>query len=375
MTILSNGFTGLVPTEPLVWQGRKKHAVNGNGHHGHNGHAPHPRLTDVEELRRCAWEIGEQRATDAYHPAGNHVGLAMVAPGQGFAHWRILPDWVERTAWHKGNAWQHCRLVLRLYDVSCIEFNGFNAHRIVDHTLPGVCGQQFFKLPRPGTWELGEVGFLLRSGEFVPAARSQVVPFAPDAPSSRGSHAALLVTEAGKVEDIGNLWDQERVLRERRQPRLRTPLRTAAFAFASLGSGHDGWLATFVSELAAGQCAQGHEAHVFVPASDQFNSDRQVNGVHYHPLEVCLDGTPVDHARAFGQVAEKRLSELPPFDVIHLPRMADRGWCRCQWADRLSPCCPSVRSRRRAAMARPPANCRWKSRKPSASWRKTRPVC
>ena len=34
--------------------------------------------------------------------------------------------------------------------------------------------------------------------------------------------------------------------------------------------------AQFVSELAAGQSAQGHEIHVFVPASTAFSAYRQV---------------------------------------------------------------------------------------------------
>jgi glycogen(starch) synthase len=324
MTVLGNAVVEAVSAESPAWEGHRPPAVNGNGHangnghNGHNGHVPHLRPTDPEFLRRFAWDIGEARAAEGYEPAVNHVGLAAVAPYQGFAHWRIRQDWVDRTAWDKGHAWQNCRLVLRLYDVSHIHFNGLNAHRMQDHTLPGLCGQLFFKVPRPGTWELAEVGFLLRSGEFVPAARSQAVPFAPDTGSPRGSHAALLVTGAGRVEEVGNLWDQERILRERRNPKLRVPLRTAAFAFAALGSGHEGWLATFVSELAAGQCAQGHEVHVFVPASDAFQADRQVAGVHYHPLEMSWEGTVVDHARAFGQAAEKRLQDFPAFDLVHL---------------------------------------------------------
>jgi glycogen(starch) synthase len=241
-----------------------------------------------------------------------------VAPYQGFAHWRILQEWVDRTAWQRGDGWHHCRLVLRLYDVTCIEFNGFNAHRMQDVPLPGLCGQTFFKLPRSGTWELAEVGFVLRSGEFLPAARSRAVPFSPDCGASRGSNAALLVTAPGRVEEIGNLWDQERILRERRRPRLRTPLRIAAFTFAAQAAGHEGALAHFVSEVAAGQCAQGHDVHVFAPASAAFHADRQVAGVHYHPLEVCLDGTVLDQAHAFGHVAEKRILDLPPFDVVHL---------------------------------------------------------
>jgi glycosyltransferase involved in cell wall biosynthesis len=315
MTILNNGFHDLAPVEAQPRQprrpaaaGREKPAVNGH----------RPQRPDQEFLRRCAWEIGEGHPADAYTPPESHVGLAMVCPAEGFAHWRILPEWVDRTARQKGHAWHHCRPVLRLYDVSFIHFNGFNAHRIQDHTLPRLEGQLFFRLPRPGTWQLAEVGFLLRNGEFVPAARSRAVAFAPNTGSSRGSHAALLVDGQGGVEEVGNLWEQERILRERRQPRLRRPLRLAAFAFAALASGQDGPAARFVSELAAGQAAQGHEAHLFIPASDALPEPRQVDGVHYHPLPVGPEGTPVERALAFGRAAEDRLRDLPPFDLVHL---------------------------------------------------------
>jgi glycogen(starch) synthase len=242
----------------------------------------------------------------------------MVSPCQGFAHWRIPGEWVDRTARGRGGAWHHCRPVLRLYDVSYLEFNGFNAHSMADHTLPGLCGSMFVKLSRPGTWQLAEVGFLLRSGEFIPAARSQPVPFAPDAPSGRRGAAALFVQGPGRVEEVGNVWDQERVVRERRRPRLRAPLRLAAFAFASLETGADGPLAKFVSELAAGQRARGHEVHLFLPAAADFTTPREAAGVLHHPLDVRPGGSPLEVARSFTEAAAGRLRELPPFDLLHL---------------------------------------------------------
>jgi glycogen(starch) synthase len=313
MNTLSNGLLQGPVTLAPAWTKRTSIPPDKPGP---NGHACQDQTIDVDFLRRCAWEIGERRAADHFTPPASHVGLAMVTPYQGFAHWRILPEWVDATARQRGSAWHDCRLVLRLYDVSYIVFNGLNAHQIHDHPLPSLCGQRFFKLSRPGTWQLAEVGFVLRNGEFIPAARSQTVSFAPDSPSPRGGQTALLVN--GRVEEIGNVWEQERILWERRQPRLRQPLRIAAFAFASLATGQDGPLARFVAELAAGQCARGHEVHVFVPSSASFNADRQEAGVHYHPLAFLQDGTPLEVARAYGHAAEERLRKEPPFDLVHL---------------------------------------------------------
>ena len=276
-----------------------------------------PRPLDAEALRRHAWEIGERHAADGYTPSGNHVALAAVSPYQGFVHWRLLHSWIEQTAGQRGGAWHDCRMVLRIYDVSFIEFNGLNAHHQFDIEIQELCGQRFFSLPRPGTWQVAEVGFRLCSGEFIPAARSHVVPFAADAVSPRSSHAALLVDEYGRVEEVGNLWEHEQILNERRKPKLRAPLRIATFALEALPAGHDGPLARFVSELAAGQCGQGHEVHVFLPATAALEEPRQIDGVFYHPLEVRENGSPVNRAVGFARAAEKCLRELPPFDLFH----------------------------------------------------------
>jgi glycogen(starch) synthase len=285
-----------------------------------------------ELLRAFAWDMGERRTAERFTPTDNHVGLAHVSPTQGFAHWRIKQEWIDDAAQRRGHDWEHCRLVLRLYDVSFIEFNGLNAHQIQDHVLPSICGHMFFKLPRPGSWQLAEAGFLLRNGEFMPAARSTVAAFSPESPSSHASQAALLVNARGQVEEIGNVWDQERILRERCQPRLRRSLRLAAFAFAAQHVGHEGGLAQFVSELAAGQSAQGHEVHVFMPACENFQDYRQVAGVHYQPIAMSLKGPPLDLAKRFGKTAEKRLREFPPFDSMHMHEwmtgfVRSRGQC------------------------------------------------
>ncbi len=273
---------------------------------------------DVEFLRRCAWEIGERRAAEGYAPQVNHVGLAMVNPTQGFIHWHILPEWVEQARERSRDSWHHCRMVVRLYDVSYVHFTGLNAHRIQDHPLPALCGQLFFPVPGgAASWQLAEVGFLLRNGEFLPAARSQVAQFARDSASPHCDHTALLVDNERNVEEVGNVWDQEKFLAERNTPRLRSPLRIGSFAFESLASGQDTGLARFVSELAAAQCALGHEVHVFVPANDEFTADLMRGDVHYHPLRVPPTESCLEAAREFALSAEQVLDEFPPFDLIN----------------------------------------------------------
>jgi glycosyltransferase involved in cell wall biosynthesis len=297
-----------------------------NGHHterteSRNGYHPviaPTRPLDQETLRQVAWDIGEQRPADHYLPSENHVGLVSVHPYQGCLHWRIRQDWIDEQIRRRGPAWQNCTLVARIYDVSFIEFNGLNAHHMFDVNLSAIAGHCFFNLARPGTWQLAEVGFRLRNGEFVPAARSHIVPFPSDSVSSRHSHAGLLVDESGAVKEVGNLWEQERVLLEHRKPKIERPLRIAALAFESLATGQQGPLARFVSELATGKANQGHEVHLFVPATADFKGDRSVNNVVYHPLEVSREGGPLDVALRYARAAEEGMRTIGDFDLIHL---------------------------------------------------------
>ncbi|MBN2021574.1 MAG: glycosyltransferase [Pirellulales bacterium] len=269
---------------------------------------------DAEYLRGTAWEISERRPADAFAPLANHVALAMVHPCRGFAHWRISHEWIDDTSRRRADVWRHCRMVLRLYDVSYITFDGLNANRVQDHPLPGIRGQMFFDLPHAGSWQLAEVGFLLSNGEFIPAARSHTVSFPRASASSHGAQDALLVDDNMQVEPIGNLWDQENILKERRSPKLRRPLHIAVLCLTLDQAGPP----EFIRKLATGLGESGHDVHVLAPASDGFTASQTAHGVHFHPIDVRLDGELQDVADAFRRAAQRRLAELPPLDVMHV---------------------------------------------------------
>jgi glycosyltransferase involved in cell wall biosynthesis len=269
-------------------------------------------------LRACAWQVAEHKPAEGYVPQNSHCALAIISPTQGFAHWRMLQDWIDKTAREKGGAWHHCRMVLRLYDVSYINFNGLNAHRIQDISIHHICGHCLFGLPRAGTFQLAEAGFLLRDGEFIAAARSHVVQFPPAGVSPRTDHAALLVDGKFRIETVSNLWEQENILSQRRKPRLRERQRIATFAFEAEACGHQGPQAKFATELAAGQARLGHDVHVFVPGNETFSAARSVNGVNYHPLDVPACDSPIERALAYARAAENHLRDMAGFNLFHL---------------------------------------------------------
>jgi glycosyltransferase involved in cell wall biosynthesis len=326
MSIFNPAF---VEAPALAAKARPGEAVNGqanghahgplNGHSNGYAHGPAPAPPpDAEALRRAGWDVGAARPAEKYTPDGCHIGLAMVSPCEGFAHWRVLHGWVEQTAGRKGGAFRDCRMVVRVYDVSCVEFNGFNAHRIQDIRIEHLTGQLFFRLPRAGTSQLAEVGFVLKSGEFVPAARSRAVAFAADGVCARGGQGALLVDDRLRKEEVGSVWEQGRVLAERARPRLRSKLRLASFAWDTPAAPAPGALARFVGGLASGQACHGHEGFVVAPSAPGFDSPKEIDGVHYHPLAASANGSPVERAVSFARAAEHLLEEMEPFDLFHI---------------------------------------------------------
>jgi glycosyltransferase involved in cell wall biosynthesis len=285
---------------------------------GGNGTAPPVPELDVETLRRHAWEIGERRAHTKYLCPDTYLNLCVASPGQAFVVWRLQPGWVESTAQRKGNQWDGARLVVRLYDVSFIEFNGFNAHKMRDVPVDGLKGERLLSFPLSGTTQLAEVGFVLRHGEFLPAARSHAVHFPSLTVSSQHDNAALYVDDRLVPEPVPSPWEAAAYMRERARPRLRQGLNLALLSFQAQAVGHEGSVATFVSLLASELVRQSQHVHVFVPAGDGQATDFERDGVVYHALALGPYDGPVNAALAFARALEVRLADLPPFDFFHM---------------------------------------------------------
>ena len=73
--------------------------------------------------------------------------------------------------------------VLRVYDVSCINFNGSNAHRSFDIEIHQNAKSWYIDTAGPGRSWCVDVGLKLSDGRFITIARSNIVTTPLDAPS------------------------------------------------------------------------------------------------------------------------------------------------------------------------------------------------
>ena len=275
-------------------------------------------MRDPERLRALAWQIAAGRPHEGYVPSASHVTLNLANPRQAAVTWRVTEDSVERAGAERGEVWHSRRLVIRLYDVTLIDFNGFNANRMIDIPLDRPAGERMLGLGAAGTDQFAEVGCLLQSGEFVPFGRSEVVHFPTGGVSADHDPSALFVDERLEPEPVPSPWEASAWLRRRGAPELRTPIRLALLALESTVLGDHGSSAAFVAELARELGKKGHEVHVLMPARPGFGETRSLDGVSYHPVPLDCPADPVDMALAWGRAAEAALAPLGRLDLCHL---------------------------------------------------------
>jgi hypothetical protein len=122
------------------------------------------------DLRRISEEISA-----LYPPPrlGTELVLLEVNPHKAHAYWNI--DIEDYRAAQIRSGLTHAPLVLRLYDITGVEFNGRNAHTAFDMEVQGLQGHWYLDLWKDGRTHLADIGFRTNDGSLVCLARSNPV--------------------------------------------------------------------------------------------------------------------------------------------------------------------------------------------------------
>lgn len=144
------------------------------------------------DLRRISEEISA-----LYPPPrlGTELVLLEVNPHRAHAYWSVDLEDFESARARSGLA--QPPLVLRLYDITGIEFNGSNAHTAYDIEVQGLQGHWYIDLWMSGRTHVAELGFRTADGRLVCLARSNPVATPPSAESREYNTLALNTGGAG----------------------------------------------------------------------------------------------------------------------------------------------------------------------------------
>lgn len=102
----------------------------------------------------------------------NKVVLMIRDPHWAYVYWEINSRKVAEARSRLVSDFDHSRLILRVYDITGIEFNGFNAHSFFDIEIPNVLGNWYVHLGRPNRTFCIDIGYRKPDGGVFTLSRS-----------------------------------------------------------------------------------------------------------------------------------------------------------------------------------------------------------
>ncbi|KPK00773.1 MAG: hypothetical protein AMK71_07910, partial [Nitrospira bacterium SG8_35_4] len=168
-----------------------------------------------ERIRKIAWEIGQQ------YPAPltqEYAALSMVHPRRGCVHWHVAERTLSALRKKNDPVLDNSQVVIRIYDVTDLIFDGANAHMFFDLDVRSSKGIYYFDNNRPGRNYIAEAGLRARDGSFHAVARSGTAYFDRDRPSgifhTGGLFAGGMLKRTFAVESVFDAPVYERMNRE-----------------------------------------------------------------------------------------------------------------------------------------------------------------
>jgi glycosyltransferase involved in cell wall biosynthesis len=232
-------------------------------------HGTFKKIFSQEQLKKLTWEVGAKYPIPL---AGDHVTLIMVTPRLGYVHWHVREESVEALRTAHGKKFNASKMIVRIYDVTDILFDGLNAHMFFDADVSGLSGNYYFAIDRLGRSYLTEIGFRFGNGSFHYIARSNTVFFDRDRPSGNYQTAGLFVgVTSDKFFAVENIFDApiyEKMNRELSKINRKEPL-SVAVVFLGFDKTADpnGSLGSFIKKASRGLRKFGGRGRLFTPQS------------------------------------------------------------------------------------------------------------
>ena len=109
------------------------------------------------------------------YDAASRITLIPKDPSWIYAYWEIADSSIEDVKRQLGGNLDGTRFVVRMYDVTCKDFNGFNANHWFDIEVGRYSNNWYMNLWNDNASYCGEIGIVHNSGRFFPMARSNFV--------------------------------------------------------------------------------------------------------------------------------------------------------------------------------------------------------
>jgi len=172
-----------------------------------------------EELTLTKYDIGAHTAPNVYNKDPmqteepphtydiNRVVILPIDPKFAFIYWEVRQDTVDSVV----SAFGPGKLTLRVYDVTNIEFNGYNAHEWWDMDVHHRFGTWYLRHNKSDRNLMVDIGIRGNDGNFHAIYRSKAIYFPRDFMVGPGKILWMLVDEFGNklISDIEDYTDAD----------------------------------------------------------------------------------------------------------------------------------------------------------------------
>lgn len=146
------------------------------------------------------WVTGEFKIPESYHE--NYLVLLVRDPYCLFSYWELTVEQRDLITREFGCSWGEVPLMLRLYDVTGLNFDGRNSHSFRDISVHALADNFYLKDLAANRGYCVDLGVILPDGRFITILRSNIVTTPRDvlADGSAWEMADLLDREVRKTE-------------------------------------------------------------------------------------------------------------------------------------------------------------------------------
>jgi len=149
-------------------------------------------LSNPDELIEISNEVSQYFTQPI---SDTRLVLMEIDPYKVHAYWNVNENDLAHIQKKLGKSLKDTQLVLRIYDISCIYYDGTNAHSHFDIEIQGLRNNWYIDLWSPAKSYCADLGFRLPSGDFHAITHSNVIHTPPDSQSPIFEKKGLLVAE------------------------------------------------------------------------------------------------------------------------------------------------------------------------------------
>ncbi|UNC93426.1 DUF4912 domain-containing protein [Candidatus Contubernalis alkaliaceticus] len=104
----------------------------------------------------------------------NVIEVLVQSPDCIYAYWELSREYKDMATRHFKTAWSHLSLSLRLYQVTCMPFDGRNECRYTEYTIESHCSSFYFSQTKAGKAYVVDLG-VTNQGKFLSLLRSKTI--------------------------------------------------------------------------------------------------------------------------------------------------------------------------------------------------------